>query len=122
MTILCRSFGYSKQAYYRSQHLGSRLERECYLVSLVEEIRDDMPRLGGLKLWKLLNDNGVRIGRDELYDILRRRGLLVKRVYIVRLNELYCRVESDKQQSDYSCIYRGTCMPDILRMVEEMPV
>ena len=38
-----------------------------------------MPRLGGLKLWKLLNDNGVRIGRDELYDILRRRGLLVKR-------------------------------------------
>ena len=79
MTILCRSFGYSKQAYYRSQHLGSRLERECYLVSLVEEIRDDMPRLGGLKLWKLLNDNGVRIGRDELYDILRRRGLLVKR-------------------------------------------
>lgn len=79
MTILCRSFGYSKQAYYRSQHLGSRLERECYLVSLVEEIRNDMPRLGGLKLWKLLNDNGVRIGRDELYDILRRRGLLVKR-------------------------------------------
>ena len=79
MTILCRSFGYSKQAYYRSQHLGSRLEREYYLVSLVEEIRDDMPRLGGLKLWKLLNDNGVRIGRDELYDILRRRGLLVKR-------------------------------------------
>ena len=76
---LCRSFGYSKQAYYRSQRQGSREERECFLAGLVEELREDMPRLGGLKLWKLLNDNGVRVGRDELYGILRRRGLLVKR-------------------------------------------
>ncbi len=29
--ILCRSVGYSKQSYYRIQHLGSRLECECYL-------------------------------------------------------------------------------------------
>lgn len=40
---------------------------------------------------------------------------------VVRLNELYCRVESDKQQSEHSCIYRDACMLDILRMVEEMP-
>ncbi len=76
---LCRSFGYSKQAYYRSQRQGSREERECFLAGLVNELREDMPRLGGLMLWKLLNDNGVRVGRNELYGILRRRGLLVKR-------------------------------------------
>lgn len=76
---MCRSLGYSKQAYYRGQRLGSRQERDCYLAGLVEELREDMPRLGGLKLWKLLNDNGVRVGRDELYELLRRRGLLVKR-------------------------------------------
>lgn len=76
---LCRSFGYSKQAYYRSQRFGSRQERECYLVGLVEELRHDLPRLGGVKLWKLLNENGVRVGRDELFRLLGRHGLLVKR-------------------------------------------
>ena len=48
-------------------------------MSLVEDLRADMPRLGGVKLWRLLNDNGVRIGRDDLYDMLRRHGLLVRR-------------------------------------------
>ena len=76
---LCRSFGYSKQAYYRSQRFFSREERECYLVGLVEELRQDLPRLGGVKLWKLLNDNGVRVGRDELFRLLGRYGLLIKR-------------------------------------------
>ena len=76
---LCRSFGYSKQAYYRSQRFGSCQERECYLVGLVEELRHDLPRLGGVKLWKLLNENGVRVGRDELFRLLGRHGLLVKR-------------------------------------------
>lgn len=76
---MCRAFGYSKQAYYRSQKYGDKLERECYLLSLVEDLREDMPRLGGVKLWKLLNDNGVRVGRDELYNLLRTHGLLVKR-------------------------------------------
>ena len=76
---LCRSFGYSKQAYYRSQRFFSREERECYLVGLVEELRRDLPRLGGVKLWKLLNDNGVRVGRDELFRLLGRYGLLIIR-------------------------------------------
>ena len=75
---LCRSFGYSKQAYYRSQRFFSREERECYLVGLVEELRQDLPRLGGVKLWKLLNDNGVRVGRDELFRLLGRYGLVIK--------------------------------------------
>lgn len=79
VALLCRSLGYSKQAYYRSQRSGSRQERDCYLAELVEELREYMPRLGGLKLWKSLNDNDVRVGRDELYELLRRRGLLVKR-------------------------------------------
>lgn len=76
---LCRSFGYSKQAYYRSQRFFSREERECHLVGLVEELRRDLPRLGGVKLWRLLNDNGVRVGRDELFRLLGRYGLLIKR-------------------------------------------
>lgn len=37
-----------------------------------------MPCPGGIKLWKLLNDNDVCVGRDELYNLLRTHGLLVK--------------------------------------------
>ena len=38
-----------------------------------------MPRLGCKKLQSLLNEAGIRIGRDVLFDILRANGLLVKR-------------------------------------------
>lgn len=48
------------------------------MASLVEDLREDMPRLGGIKLWKLLNDKGVRVGRDDHYNLLRTQGLLVK--------------------------------------------
>lgn len=55
---MCGHFGYSKQAYYRGQRAGDKLERECYLLSLVRDIREDMPNLGGVKLWKKLNSSG----------------------------------------------------------------
>ena len=35
VALLCRSLGYSKQAYYRGQRAGSRQERDCYLAGLV---------------------------------------------------------------------------------------
>ena len=76
--MLCGHFGYSKQAYYRGQRAGDKLERECYLLSLVRDIREDMPNLGGVKLWKKLNSSGVQVGRDELYRLLRAHDLMVK--------------------------------------------
>ena len=46
-------------------------------------IRRQMPRLGTRKLYYLLKDNfrkdGIRIGRDRLFDLLRQEGLLVTR-------------------------------------------
>ena len=75
---MCGHFGYSKQAYYRGQRAGDKLERECYLLSLVRDIREDMPNLGGVKLWKKLNSSGVQVGRDELYRLLRAHDLMVK--------------------------------------------
>ena len=34
--------------------------------------------IGGVKIWKELNDNGIKGGRDELYKWLRQNDLLVK--------------------------------------------
>ena len=43
---LCNSLGYSKQAYYKSlRSSNDEEERERYVLSIVEEIRRDLPRL-----------------------------------------------------------------------------
>lgn len=76
---LCNAFGYSKQAYYKSlRSVNNKEERERYILSLVEELRRDLPRLGVLKLWKLLNENGLSVGRDWFFRLLHRHELMVK--------------------------------------------
>jgi transposase InsO family protein len=57
--------------------------REDIVIGLVQDIRRYQPRIGGKKLYKLLKadldklDSGI--GRDKFFDILRTRGMLVKR-------------------------------------------
>ena len=51
-------------------------------MDLVHEVRHIMPRIGGKKLYSILkNDlhNVGKLGRDKLFDILRKNDLLVKR-------------------------------------------
>jgi transposase InsO family protein len=53
------------------------------VIKLVQEIRRYQPRIGGKKLYKLLKSDLDELqgstGRDKFFDILRKRGLLVKR-------------------------------------------
>jgi putative transposase len=44
------------------------------------EIRKEMPRLGTRKLYELLHKDKIKVGRDELFNILRDNNLLVKRI------------------------------------------
>ena len=57
--------------------------REGLVVGLVQDIRRYQPRIGGKKLYKLLKADLDKLegptGRDKFFDILRKRGLLVKR-------------------------------------------
>ena len=50
------------------------------VVNFVNEIRLKMPRLGGKKLYHLLRIplQGLKIGRDKFFDILRANRLLIK--------------------------------------------
>lgn len=84
VTAVCRQLGYSKQAYYKSQH--NRCLRQCYEVIVKDKvlaIRNQMPRLGVRKLYHMLKDELIReqlgIGRDKLFSILRKEDLLVAR-------------------------------------------
>lgn len=55
------------------------------LVQLVHELRKDLPRLGGRKLYHLLAPRmaelQVTMGRDQFFDLLRRERLLIRRRY-----------------------------------------
>lgn len=75
--------GISRQAYYQSD----RRERQCQVraqavVQLVQSIRLRQPRVGTRKLHSMLDDAfsqaNIKVGRDGLFDILRRERLLVQ--------------------------------------------
>lgn len=45
----------------------------------VKDKRKEMPRIGGRKLLYLLQKDGINIGRDKLFDVLRHENMLVKK-------------------------------------------
>lgn len=78
--ILCGLFGKTRQAWHKKQKTIYRsAAAEHIIVDMVCDIRCEMPRIGGRKLCKMLADNSIDIGRDALFDILRRNNLLVRR-------------------------------------------
>ena len=81
---LCRLLGYSPQAYYQYQRISlKRRLGEDLLVGQVLAHRRLQPRLGGRKLHEMLlpfmEDHGLYMGRDQLFDLLRENDLLVKK-------------------------------------------
>jgi putative transposase len=84
IAAVCRQLGYSKQAYYKSIRLRNLSSVNKSIVKRkVMQIRCEMPRIGTRKLYYLLKESfkseGIRIGRDRLFDLLRKEGLLISR-------------------------------------------
>ncbi|KQX21849.1 integrase [Variovorax sp. Root434] len=82
MTRACHHMGISRQAYYQGQHRAARRhERAETVVQLVKEQRMRQPRLGTRKLHHLLREplqrQGIELGRDAMFDVLRNARLLV---------------------------------------------
>ena len=87
MTVasVCRRLGMSRQNYYaRHQHRHRRAIDSDVVVSLVQEERRLQERLGTRKLYHMLKPKleaaGVRIGRDRMFEVLRKRDLLLEPV------------------------------------------
>ena len=75
-------FGISRQAYYQARRRQwQRAAEDQLLVELVPGWRQRHPRLGGRKLYHLLQPAltalGIQRGRDAFFDLLRDRELLV---------------------------------------------
>lgn len=85
MVKLCTKVGMTRANYYKRKH--QREEREIdeeLIVSLVNRVRRDHPRIGGRKLHRILQPEfekaSVQIGRDRLFRVLREHDLLVPRL------------------------------------------
>ncbi len=74
--------GLSRQAYYQGQRRHAQREsRAQTVVQLVRDRRIRQPRLGTRKLHHLLREplaqEGIQMGRDALFDVLRNARMLV---------------------------------------------
>lgn len=79
---VCRLFGKSRQAYYQMEKRRMRgYVGEEIVLTYVRGIRSRQPRLGTRKLYCLLRgviqENGIKMGRDKFHSVLRAHGLLV---------------------------------------------
>lgn len=80
----CRHLGFSKQAYYKHrQHSEDQAQRDKQIIGKVMTVRQQLPRIGTRKLYYLLKDeladDHLCVGRDKLFEILRKNKLLITR-------------------------------------------
>jgi hypothetical protein len=76
-------FGISRQAVYQARDRAHQRAKELSRVKpIIQAVRMRMPRLGTRKLYYLLKEEfvrqGIKVGRDALFDYLRAEHLLIK--------------------------------------------
>jgi transposase InsO family protein len=82
ISALAEKLGMSRQNFYRRRIARHKAEINARLVEqLVRRERALQPRLGGRKLFKIfapvLKKEGIKLGRDRFFAVLREKGLLV---------------------------------------------
>ena len=94
----CALFGRSRQAYYEYKNDQEQQSiKEAIVLKLVAEIRKDLPRSGVPQLQQLLavplQQHGIKLGRDGLYELLNRYGYLLRyrrrKAYTTNANHAY---------------------------------
>ena len=93
---LCCFFQVTAQAYYKGlKESEKQTLQDDLIIDLVHQVRRGNNKMGGKKLYRVLQTDIHRIdasmGRDKFYNLLRRRSLLVKRrrKYAVTTNSFH---------------------------------
>jgi transposase InsO family protein len=81
--VLCKWFAVSRQAYYQHEwRLSVEVFEHGLLLDEIKSIRTRHNRIGVRKLQVMLSsfmqENGIKMGRDGLFDLLSSHGLLVR--------------------------------------------
>jgi len=82
MTKICSYLDISKSWYYEMKATIERhKEYEREMLTATKQIRAEHPAYGTKKVWKQMERNGIKIGRDRLHRILKKYGLILPRHY-----------------------------------------
>lgn len=88
MDLICAQFGVTRQAHYQKVHREKQRQvDEAIILEMVRQVRRKHPRQGTRKLLSkiqpMLAAEGLQIGRDGLFSLLRERDMLVlpKKIY-----------------------------------------
>ena len=81
--ILCKWFGISRQAYYQHEwKLAEEVLQYDFVLEEIKSIRQRHPRMGVRKLQNMLHpfmqEYGIKMGRDALFDLLSAHGMLIR--------------------------------------------
>lgn len=84
MSEVCEPLAVTRQGHHKAMAAEPRAELEVEMVvQLVAEHRKTQPRVGGLKLHRMMRSDlramGIKLGRDRFFDVLRAENLLVER-------------------------------------------
>lgn len=84
MEELCKLFGKSRQAWYKQKKTGIKQQiQNTIILEMVRNIRKPKPRCGVKKLYQEmkpdLKQSQIKVGRDQLFTILRENQLLIKK-------------------------------------------
>lgn len=77
--------GFTRQAYYQywQRQEDREVDDDLNVLRLVRPIRRQHPRIGGRKLYYLLQDEflerGIKLGRDAFFELLARHKMLIRR-------------------------------------------
>ncbi|WP_246516289.1 IS3 family transposase [Aequorivita echinoideorum] len=84
MTSITACFGLKRDAFYKyKRREDKRLDIEKKVVEIVQQRRKSLPRVGVRKLTRSLEqvfiESNLKIGRDTLFNILRKHNMLILR-------------------------------------------
>lgn len=84
LSTVCRCFDLKRDAYYKyRRRADKRLQIEQKIIEIVKQRRKSLPREGTRKLIRSLKDEfdkaGLKVGRDTLFNILRKHNMLIHR-------------------------------------------
>jgi hypothetical protein len=73
--MICSLFGVTRQAYYEAEiHERKTSIARMVVLTIVKELRDEIPLIGTRKLLfqlgPYLEEHGIKIGRDQLFELL----------------------------------------------------
>ena len=91
LTTITTCFGLKRDAYYKYKaRADKRLKIEQQIINIVSKKRKSLPREGVRKLVKSLDleftKANLKVGRDTLFNILRKHNMLTLRKWLFRFD------------------------------------